>query len=161
MKTIIAAGLLLVGTILSPAYSAEIKACSKKGLESLTDSINHQATKGYSNVKMLKNAKAEVVGFYAWDNTKTDMFMEICESLENEFGATVASEWFYWDSETATNPAAWSKGQTFRVIQDEGSADLKILDIKADGKINVELNVIGYDYDSDEVIVRSSRLVLE
>jgi hypothetical protein len=149
--------LILSSTVMAKTVK-EIKACTSKQLIALNEEIQSQKNDNHPFHKLLKNSKNEIVGFYAWSSDEYSMYTEVCEYVDEE-NFTVANQWYYWD-EGSTNPKDFKKGLSYRISQDEGIADFKILSQDQAGKIKLQFEILGWE-DADTVVLRRSILTLE
>lgn len=161
MKTIKLTTLLIVLNLSSTLMARtvkEIKACTSKQLIALNEEIQSKKNDDYPFHKVLKNTKKEIVGFYAWSTDENSMYAKVCEYIDEE-NFTVANQWYYWD-EGSTNPKDFKKGLNYRISQDEGVANIKILNNDKNGNIKVKFEILGWE-DADSVVLRHNILTLE
>jgi hypothetical protein len=153
--------LMAAATFSLNIMATEIKSCTKAELVTLNDSIQDHKTDGFVFSRLIVNKNHETVGFYSWNKEETDMYAEVCEYLGNEEDLTVSSEWFYWDSDNkSSNPASFKAKKTYRLSQDEGIADIKVLTASRAGFPKISLEIIGWG-EMGQRTVRKSTLTLE
>lgn len=145
-------GLLTLMSLNALAAPKKLAPCDAQGLKFLADSIADAKKDGYPNVKMMKNAKGQTVGYYAWGKEQTAMSAEVCEYLETDEMVT-ASKWYYWESEGKTDPKSWTSNGSYSLRQDEGGADLDMLKANKNGNVTVAITILGMG-ENDFVPVR-------
>ena len=142
-------------TLAASAVAApkKLAVCDAQDLKSLAGSILDAKKDGLVNAKLMKNLDGKTVGFYAFNKNGDDMMAEVCEYMETD-AMTVASNWYYWETDgVTTNPAAWTRNGSYSIRQDEGGADLKMLKADAKGNVKLEISILGMGED-DFVEVR-------
>lgn len=157
MKALILA-LSLFSTASAFANTPAIKACNEKGLSYLEDFIEERAADEEISARYMKNANDQVVGVYIWSQDGASAYGQICEIIDVPDDSITASTWYYWESETSSNPSAWPVDTEYSIAQDEGRAYLKVLAANADGDISFEFRVIGWAETEDEIVFRSEVL---
>jgi hypothetical protein len=148
MKTLF---FVLLSTAMAEASS--IAACSTQDLVDLENSIVEWSQEGLPHVSYIKNSKNEILGFFASDND-TEIYAEICESIYSN-DLTVSNRWYYWDSEQfKSNPSTWMVGANYPLSQDEGLANMKLLEASLTGDVTVEFSIQGWNSESERVTVK-------
>lgn len=156
LRSIIALSLLSLSL---SGFAADLRPCFSKDMKSLLDSVNNAKADGLTDFMNLRNAKGEVVGYYAW-NSNDEARAEVCESFASTSSDVVtASDWHYWENRTSSNPAKWTAGQVLRMTQDEGALDIRVLKASKTGEVSIEASVLGLGV-RNFVVVRRQALKL-
>lgn len=140
-----------------------LKPCSVEDLVDLNKTIKRdEDPKSPMEVRWLVNTKKQVVGFYAWEKDELGMSAEVCHGFWADEGLTAAPRWSYWqDDETGTNPASWKVSVVYEFTQDEGKASFKYLGKSKNGVPMGVFKVIGWNDNSDEIVLTSDVVTLE
>lgn len=152
--------LLLLSTVSASANTLAIQPCNGKGLAYLQEFVEERAADAPSTAQFMVNSQDQVVGVYVWDHDGQSAYGQICEIIDVPDDSITASTWYYWESETSSNPAAWTMQTEYSIAQDEGRAYLKPIAVDADGNITFEFKVIGWAETEDEIVFRSEVLRL-
>ena len=123
----------------------------------LETTIADKKKEGFTHVSLLKNSAGAVLGFYAWSGEE-QIYAEICDWVKGD-QYTTASSWYYWSEESeSVNPANWQKGHVYWLTQDEGLAEITVLDESPAGEVRAQLSVFGWDDEGKQHTLLGDRV---
>lgn len=151
MKMLMLLSLMLLST--QGMAGETLRACTSDEIKELIYDQNKDMQSKY-----MHNQKGEIVGVYSWEDG--DVYAEVCEYINADM--TVANEWYYWQNDDDNSaPSSWKKGDTLVIAQDEGLANIHVLKSSKNGNVTFRFEIIGWDDEGEQHILKSEDLNLK
>lgn len=155
MKFLILLSVLFSFQVSANEHAKKLRACRADEIAKLVSETNKDM-----NSLHMTNIKGEIVGIYSW--AEGEVFAEVCDYLQvADVNMTYSNDWFYWNSDSSSNPSNWSKSDFYELHQDEGISKIEVLKASKKGEVSFKFTIVGWDGEGIEHDLHTELLSLK